>query len=164
MIEVDYFGTVYAIQAVLPGMIARGTGAIVNISSVVGYLNIYGYSAYGAAKYAVTGLSDALRMELKPKGIQVSLVYPPDTDTPQLAFEQPYKPAATKILSGGSGEEKPENVAAEILAGIARKKYVIVPGFSNKLVYLGVRVLGRGTVYAVMDRLIRPALNHHPSA
>ena len=164
MMEIDYFGTLYAIQAVLPNMLKQGQGAIVNISSVVGYLNIYGYSAYGAAKYAISGLSDAMRMELKPKGIQVSLVFPPDTDTPQLAFEQPFKPEATKVLASNGGEEKPEKVAKEILAGVAAGKYIINPGFSNKLIYFAVRLLGRGLVYSLMDRMIRPVLKRNSPA
>ncbi len=164
MMEVDYFGTLYSIQAILPGMLARGRGNIVNISSVVGYLNIYGYSAYGAAKYAVTGLSDALRMELKPRGIKVSLVYPSDTDTPQLAFEKPYKPEPTKILAGKDAEVSADFVAQYILSGVAKGKYVINPGFSNQLLYFGVGHLGRGLVYSILDGMIRPYFKKNPPA
>lgn len=162
--QINYFGTVNAIRAVLPAMLARKEGIIVNISSVVGYLNIYGYTAYGASKYAVTGLSDALRMELKPKGIQVSLVYPPDTNTPQLAYENQFKPAVTKALASSGGIVQPEQVAREILNGISRKKYIILPGFENKLIYFAVHLLGKGLTYALLDRMVASALQSKTAA
>lgn len=162
--QINYFGTVNAIRAVLPNMLAEKTGIIVNLSSVVGYLNIYGYTAYGASKHAVTGLSDALRMELKPHGIQVSLVYPPDTDTPQLAYENQYKPYVTRVLASNGGILKPEQVAREILVGVARGNYLILPGFENKLIYTAVRLLGKGLAYALMDHMVRSALQRKTTA
>lgn len=164
MMNINFFGTVHAIKLVLPRMLQAGKGHIINISSVVGYLNIYGYSAYGASKYAVTGLSDALRMELKPRGIQVSLVYPPDTDTPQLAYEKQFKPKPTQALSAGGGLVTPEAVAREILQGVYRKKYVILPGFENKVIYYLVRLLGKGFAYGLMDRIVVDTFKKNSSA
>ncbi|WP_448335075.1 SDR family oxidoreductase [Bellilinea sp.] len=164
MMQINYFGTVNAIRAVLPEMLTEKNGIIVNMSSVVGYMNIYGYTAYGASKYAVTGLSDALRMELKPHGIQVSLVYPPDTDTPQLAYENQYKPYVTKVLASSGGILKPDQVAREILIGVARRKYIILPGFENKLIYFAFRLLGKGLTYALMDRMVASALQRKTTA
>jgi|GEM_PF-165001 len=164
MMQINYFGTVNAIRAVLPPMLAAKDGIIVNISSIVGYLNIYGYTAYGASKHAVTGLSDALRMELKPQGIQVSLVYPPDTDTPQLAYENQYKPQITKMLASSGGIIHPDQVAREILSGVANRKYLILPGLENKLIYLTIRLLGKGLAYALMDRMVASALQRKSAA
>lgn len=76
MMDLNFFGTLYPIQALTPGMIQRKSGQIVNICSMSGYLGIYGYTAYSAAKYAVRGFSDALRSELQLHGIRVSLVFP----------------------------------------------------------------------------------------
>ncbi len=156
MMEVNYFGTLHVIQAVLPGMLARGQGHIVNISSLAGIIGVFGYAAYGASKFAVTGLSDVLRAELKPRGIRVSLVLPPDTDTPQLAAEQPYKPAETKALSSTSGLLSAEQVAAETLRGIARGRYLILPGTESKFVYWLSRLSGTGQ-YALLDFLLARA-------
>lgn len=61
MMETNYFGTVNVTKACLPGMIQRKSGHIVNISSVAGFLGVFGYSAYGASKFAVAGFSDVLR-------------------------------------------------------------------------------------------------------
>ena len=76
LINVDYLGTAYVTRALINGMLQRGSGWIVNISSMAGYLGTYGYSGYGAAKFAVRGFSDVLRAELKPQGIRVSSSLP----------------------------------------------------------------------------------------
>lgn len=139
--EINYFGTLYVIKAVTPGMIRRGSGHIVNICSAAGFLGVFGYSAYGASKYAVRGLSDVLRAELRPHGIRVSIVYPPDTDTPQLAYEDPFKPPETRALNGGV-LLSPEQVARATVDGIARGRYTIVPDFQTAAAYRAVGLLG----------------------
>ena len=80
--EVNYLGTVHAVKAVLDGMLERGAGHVVAISSTAGLLGVFGYTAYCPTKYAVRGFADALRAEVAGRGINVSIVYPPDTDTP----------------------------------------------------------------------------------
>ncbi|MEW6717993.1 MAG: SDR family oxidoreductase [Chloroflexota bacterium] len=156
MMEINYMGTVHVVKALLPGIIERGSGHIINISSAAGFLGVFGYSAYGASKYAVRGFSDVLRVELKPHGIRVSVAFPPDTDTPQLAYEAPFKPPETKALSGTTKILSPEVVAREILSAAARGKYIILPGFDTKLLYHLNNMLGNG-VYAIMDWLITRA-------
>lgn len=155
--EVNYFGTLNAIRAVAPGMVARGSGIIANISSVAGYFNVYGYTAYGASKFAVTGLSEALRMELKPKGIQVSVIMPPDTDTPQLAYETRYKPAITRMISGTISKFTAEATAAEIIKGLRKGKYFIAVGGTTRQLLFVEKVFGRRIFYAIFDRLVRKA-------
>jgi 3-dehydrosphinganine reductase len=142
MMNVNYFGTVYVDKAVIPGMIQRGSGHLVNISSEGGYLAAFGYSAYSASKYAVTGFSDILRSEMKPHGIRVSIVFPPDVDTPQLAYETSRQPLETQALAPFRSVMKPEAVAREMLRGIAREQYMILPGFDPKLMYGLTRILG----------------------
>jgi 3-dehydrosphinganine reductase len=156
MMEINYMGTVHMVKAALPAMIARGSGHIVNISSGAGFLGVYGYTAYGASKFAVRGFSEALRAEMKPLGIRVSIVYPPDTDTPQLAYENRFKPPETKALTGGAGMLSPQQVAKEILHGVTRGQYAILPGLEMKLLYRLSGLLGNA-VYPLMDWLIRNA-------
>ena len=115
---------------------------MVNISSIAGFLGVYGYWAYGASKFAVTGFSDVLRAELKPLGVDVSLVFPPDTRTEQLAYETRFKPAVTKALSGGSGVMEPERVADAILRGVTRKRYIITPGSEGRFFYRDAQSVG----------------------
>lgn len=84
VMNINYLGTVYLSKLILPGMIAQSSGHIVNISSLAALIGIYGYTAYAPSKYAVRGFSRCLRSEVKAYGIDVSVVFPPDTDTPQL--------------------------------------------------------------------------------
>ena len=142
MMNVNYFGTVYISKAIVPGMIQRGSGHIVNISSEAGFLAAFGYSAYAASKYAVTGFSDVLRSEMKPHGIRVSAVFPSDVDTPQLAYETSYQPLETQALAPLRSVMKTEAVARATLRGIARGQYIILPGFDSKLMYGLTRILG----------------------
>jgi 3-dehydrosphinganine reductase len=161
--EINYFGTVNMCRAVAQCMIARRSGHIVNISSLAGFLGAYGYTAYGASKYAVRGFSDALRSELKEFGIHVHIVFPPDTDTPQLAYDNANKPFVTKELSGAAKALSAGEVAQVILKGIARRKYIITPGFDVTLFYFLVTSTGN-LVYWVLDTLVSMALRKERSA
>jgi 3-dehydrosphinganine reductase len=156
MMDIDYFGIVHTVKAFLPAMIERGSGYIVNISSGAGYLGLFGYSAYGAAKYAVRGFSDVLRAEVKPLGVKVSVVFPPDTDTPQLAYENQFKPFETRAITGNGGVLSPEKVAKSILDGVRRGQYAIVPGFQNGVAYVLSGLLGNA-IYPIMDGMIADA-------
>ena len=144
--EVNYFGTLYAIRAVLPAMERSRKGNIVLISSGAGLIGLYGYSAYSPSKFALRGLAESLRGELKPKGIKVSIVYPPDTDTPQLVAENKTKPPETKAITATAETWSPEGVAQAIIKGIVTSQFAIAPGLEMTL----------------LDRLhsiLRPVLN-----
>jgi len=131
---VNYFGTLYAIKAVVPAMIERQQGSIVCISSAAGLLGVFGYSAYGPSKYAVRGLCDIIRNELRPHGIAVTCVFPSDVDTPQLAAEEPLKPDELRAVSGTIKPIPPEQVAEIVLKGIKRRKAVVYPEFQTRAV------------------------------
>jgi 3-dehydrosphinganine reductase len=127
---VNYFGSLYCIKAVLPAMQQQGKGHIVLISSGAGLMGIYGYTAYSPTKFAIRGLAESLRPELKMLGINLSIVYPSDTDTPQLAQENITKPPETKAITGQVKIWSPESVAIEILKGIEKNLFIITPGFA----------------------------------
>lgn len=69
------------------------------VSSVAGQCGIFGYSAYSASKFALTGFAQCLQMEVKRYGVAVSLVFPPDTDTPMFHEENKIKPPETAEIS-----------------------------------------------------------------
>jgi 3-oxoacyl-[acyl-carrier protein] reductase len=81
MIRVNYFGTVYATKAVLPGMIQRRRGHIAMLASIAGRIGAPLEAAYSGSKFAVIGWSEAMAMELKPKGIGVSIIDPGPVET-----------------------------------------------------------------------------------
>ena len=125
---VNYFGSLYSVKAVLPTMLDQKRGSIVLISSGAGLIGIYGYSAYCPSKFALRGLAESLRGELKPHGIKITIAYPPDTDTPQLAAENKIKPAETKKITATAKTWSAEAVAGKILQGVERQKFAIAPG------------------------------------
>lgn len=157
MMDVNYFGTVNVLKILVPPMQKRRSGTIVNISSVAGFIGVYGYSAYGASKYAIAGFSDALRSELKPYNVQVSLVFPPDTQTPQLEYEKQFKPFITEEIAGSAKLMDADTVATEILRKVLQKKYVILPGSEGKLLYFAHHFVG-ASLYPVMDLMIRSSI------
>ncbi|HTO41165.1 MAG TPA: SDR family oxidoreductase [Rhizomicrobium sp.] len=140
--EVNYFGTVDFVRACLPSMRANGKGKIVLVSSGAGLIGLYGYSAYAPSKFAVRGFGEALRSELKPEGIAVSVVFPPDTDTPQLREELRVRPAITSKIAGGAKVKTAEEIAHAILAGIDRGRFIIAPGFEMAMLARFSGILG----------------------
>ena len=154
--DVDFFGTLYPCKLVAPMMMERGSGHIVNFSSGAGFLGVFGYTAYSAAKFAIRGFSDALRSELKPYGVRVSIVFPPDVDTPQLLEENKYKPLETERISGTIKPLQPEQVAQAVVRAIERNKYIVIPNFELSLYYVltnGIQCFARW----YFDRLIASA-------
>jgi len=125
-------GCVYMARAAAPAMMQRRSGHIVNVSSVAGFMGIFGYTAYSSAKYAIMGYSEALRSELYPYGVQVSVVCPPDTDTPGLAFEKSLRPPETDKVAGNIAAVAPSVIAEAVVRGVERGTYLIVPGALSK--------------------------------
>jgi 3-dehydrosphinganine reductase len=156
LMDVNYFGTVYMTKQVLPGMIARGSGSILNICSMSGIVSSFGYTAYGPSKFAVRAFSDTLRQEMKSKGIGVYIVFPTDTDTPQLAYENQFKPPETFAINGSAGFNTPQAVAKSAIKAMERGRYYNMPNFEAKLTYLLTR-LSPGLLDFIMDQLIAGA-------
>lgn len=80
-LRVNYLGTVYGTRAVLPGMLERRRGHVVNIASVAGRVATPGESAYSASKFAVVGFTQCVAMELRGSGVGISMILPGPVDT-----------------------------------------------------------------------------------
>jgi 3-dehydrosphinganine reductase len=156
LMQVNYLGTVYVTGAALPGMMKRGSGHIINLSSATGFMGIFGYTAYGATKYAVAGYSEALRAEMKKHGIRVSVAFPTDVDTPQLAYETPFKPLEMIALEGNAKPLSAEVVAHTILRQAEKGRYMILPGTDAVLFYLLTSKLPKSLVFTIMDLMAVP--------
>ena len=150
MMDINYFGTVHCCKALIPSLKARGGGHILNVSSMAGVIGIYGYTAYSATKFALCGFSQCLRAEMWPHNIKVSVCLPPDTDTPQLAFENQYKPKETKAIAGNVKTLPAGAVAEAMLAGAAAGTFEIIPGFDGWSSALAQRLVP-GVVRMVCD-------------
>ncbi|KAJ9559045.1 hypothetical protein OSB04_013659 [Centaurea solstitialis] len=121
MIDVNLVGCFNLVKAALPGMKKRSDRRPVSIafmSSQAGQVGIYGYTAYSASKFGLRGLAEALQQEVIADNIHVSLIFPPDTDTPGLAEENKRKPRLTSIIAASSGAMKADEVAKKALDGI----------------------------------------------
>lgn len=153
--KVHLYGIWNTIRVLLPCMETKG-GEIVNVASMASFLGVFGYTDYCASKFALLGFSEALRSELKPRGIMVSALCPPDTQTPSFDVENRTKPAETLAVTGLSRVMQPDDVARALIKGMRRGKFVIVPGLFGKAVYLAKRLVP-GLVERIMDRDIRRA-------
>lgn len=119
IIQVNLLGTYYVTRAVLPSMIARQTGDIINISSTSGLRASAGSSAYSASKFAVMGLTEALMQEVRKHNIRVSVLTPSTVATP-LALENK--------LTDGNPEKvmQPEDLAEFIVAQLKLNRRIFI--------------------------------------
>lgn len=156
MMDVDYYGTLWPVRVVAPAMVERGRGSIVAVSSAAGLVGVYGYSAYGAAKFAVRGLCESLRSELAPHGVYVGCVFPPDVDTPMLAAEQADKPPETTAIAGTIKALPPSLVAEAIVAGVDRRQAEIYADVATRALARTVSA-APGLYRRMFDRRIRAA-------
>jgi 3-dehydrosphinganine reductase len=129
--NVNYFGQLIPQLIVLPHMIQQKHGHIANVSSMMGYFGIIGYATYVPSKFAIVGLAEVLRHELKPYHISFSVLYPPDTNTPGLEKENLHKPEECRLVSGNIHPLNPEQVAEVFVKGIMKKQISILPGGSK---------------------------------
>ena len=111
MMNTNYFGTVNCTKAVLPSMLERGGGTIVNVSSITGIMGFARMSGYCATKSAVIGFTEGLRNEVMPRGVRVALVCPGTTETEFfVTAERDMMPGASRLMPGSS----PERVARAV--------------------------------------------------
>ncbi|MBO9399617.1 SDR family oxidoreductase [Shimia sp. R9_3] len=127
--DVNYFGTLTFVQALTKPMQDAGGGHIGLISSGAAFFGIYGYGAYAPSKFALRGLAEILHLELAAANITTTVIYPPDTDTPQLTEEKRTKPMATQKITEGGGIWQPEDIAARLIAGMKAGHATVAPGF-----------------------------------
>ena len=174
--DVNVFGVIRMIRTVVPHMRKQKSGRIVNISSIVGKLSTPANGLYSATKFAVEALSDALRLELEPFGIQVVLVEPGAIQTnfmdtvqshTQETFDNPASPyrtlyqqyeQATAEMSGHApGPEAVSRVIQQALeASRPKARYLAGVAFSGRLALL-LRDFIWESVVRVMFKISRPA-------
>ncbi|MDM4769352.1 SDR family oxidoreductase [Solimonas sp. SE-A11] len=122
-LDTNFFGVLRVCQAVLPTLRRQGSGYLINISSMGGLVAIPFQGLYSASKFAVEGMTESLRMELRPYGVQVAMIEPGDFRTgftaerrmAVAAAEGPYKQAlctaVTVMEKDEQGGATPEAIA-----------------------------------------------------
>ena len=131
--DLNYFGTLNLVAPVARHMVTQRSGRIVLVSSAAAFVGIAGYSAYGATKFAIRGLGEALRVELAPHGVTCSVAFPPDTYTPQLARECGVRPEITDIVASSGGTISPQTVAENMISGALKGRFVLTPSLLIRL-------------------------------
>ncbi|CAM3882124.1 SDR family oxidoreductase [Smaragdicoccus niigatensis] len=158
--DVNVFGLINGMRLVLPHMVERGHGHIVNVASMAGKLAVPGMAVYNASKFAAVGLTASVRQEFEPAGVSVSAVLPSAVRT-RLSSGVP--------LGHGMPTVDPEDVAKAIVASVdTRAAEIPVPGYlagwdlvnavtPEPIMKLGRRILGDRRALTSIDHAVRGA-------
>ena len=133
VLQVNLLAPLRLTYLLLPQMLERGSGHVVNISSIAGWLGAPGASSYAATKFGLRGFSESLAMDLEPFGVKVSAVYPFFSRTPILDSE--YFGSDTPPQIPLDMATDPADVVAEILKGIRKDRLHIFPDRTARALY-----------------------------
>ncbi len=156
VMRVNVFGSRNFADAVLPFL--RPGARLALVASMAGFAANYSYAAYCASKFAVVGLGRVLRLELRPREIAVSIICPPEVDTPMVVEEARTMHPVSRALKDFGGSLSVEEAMKGILAGLDAGRHVIIPGFKAKLTYFCNRYFPDFIMNGVVDRIVRSVL------
>ncbi|MGW4124977.1 SDR family oxidoreductase [Nocardia sp. NPDC004711] len=142
VLDINVAGPMIGMRAALPGMISRGSGHIVNVSSMAGTAPIPGGLSYGASKAAVISMTETARVEFAKSGVSFTCVLPSFTNTELIAGTR-----GTKFVRNLEPEEVAEGIVGAIAA---RKADVYLPGILGPIARL----------QPVFGRKLRDFMNH----
>ncbi|MEB3050037.1 SDR family oxidoreductase [Mycolicibacter sp. MYC123] len=158
--EVNFYGVLNGCQLVLPEMVKRRSGHIINIASMAGIVAVPGQALYAGTKFAVVGLTTALADEFAPQGVTISGVLPTFTNTELISGTTPS--AAQKPV-------EPQDIAAAVVKVLDKPKTLVsVPGFGRRTAILATllpdrarrwlnKKAGNDTVFLTFDTTARQA-------
>ncbi len=152
VMRVNYFGTLRFVKAVLPGMLGRHRGDIVNFASLAGWLPTPRLGAYNASKFAVVAFSEVLAHEQRGSGVRICCVCPPVVETPMVEAMRAQDPEA---LGGQTGIE-PGVVIDALERGLDRGELFVFPGPGTHLLQRA-RRFAPGPMWRYLHRLDRSA-------
>jgi short-subunit dehydrogenase len=134
MFDTNLFGAMQCMQSVIPVMRQQGSGCIINISSVAGFIGVPYMAAYGATKHALNCISRATRVELRGTGIRILSVCPGFVDT-QFSANAIRGADRKKMRAANQRGISAEQVALATLRGyLGKKREVVVPWFYNLVI------------------------------
>ena len=168
-IELNLMVPVLLTQQLLPLLLRRPTGAVVNIGSAFGSIGYPGYAAYCASKFGLRGLSEVLRFDLARHRIGVSVVVPGAVNTPLVQTvdivgvdrDHPKVQRLVRLFSGHAVSA--EKVADKILAGVTRNRFLIYTSADIWALYMFKRIAWRpyGAVMSRVNVFFTGALRPH---
>lgn len=170
VMDIDFWGVVHGCKEFLPYLVASGDGHIVNLSSLFGLMGVPGQTAYNSAKFAVRGLTEALRQEMLVAGhpVEVSCVHPGGIKTAIARNARTTagqdKAVFAEFFDRRLARTTPERAATVIIDGILANRPRIVVGTDAKMLDALVRLAGpryQRLVAAVCGRLA-PELRTDP--
>jgi short-subunit dehydrogenase len=127
LLQTDVMAPLHMSRAVLPQMLARRSGSIVNVGSVFGGIGFAGFAAYSSCKFALRGFSEALRREVAGSGVDIIYVAPRYTKT---SFNEG---AVTRMAAGiGLAMDEPVRVAERIVAALEGRHAETVIGWPER--------------------------------
>ena len=153
VIKTNLYGTRNMISALLAAMKPR-KGHIVILSSAAGLFGMFGYTSYGTSKAALLGFADSLRYELRPLGMKLTVVCPPEVDTPMNLDEARTLPAEGRAMKNLAGIMSPEYAAAPIVKAVAKGQYLCIPGPLTRFLYLMHRLSNGRLTRATSDATV----------
>nr|MDT0659748.1 SDR family oxidoreductase [Micromonospora sp. DSM 115978] len=125
--EVNVLAHLYAARAVLPGMLARGEGYLLQTCSAAGLLTAVGDAPYTVTKHAAVGLAEWLALTYRNRGIRVSALCPQGVQTPMLAGGLAKGHVGALVTAASGAVLTPDQVADAVVAGLAEERFLILP-------------------------------------
>lgn len=151
LVEVNVAAVVDLCSRFLPGMVARGRGAVLNVSSVAGFGPLPGQASYGAAKAFVASYTESLRSELRGTGVTVTALCPGPVDT-GLDVAAGFREGERKQVLPAFMWMSVDKVARAAVDGLAAGKGRVTPGWANRLLILAYRVMPHGPLLPLLAR------------
>ncbi|OAN52385.1 oxidoreductase [Paramagnetospirillum marisnigri] len=143
LMETNLMGAVHCIEALLPAMIARGSGHLVLVASVAGYRGLPTAGGYSASKAGLIALAESLKLDLDGSGVRVSLINPGFVDTP-LTRQNPF-PMPDLVTAGQAAEA--------ILCGLKAGRFETAFPFRFALAMKVLRLLPDRLYFALMHKV-----------
>jgi 3-dehydrosphinganine reductase len=133
VVNINLIGSRNFAAAVLPHM---GSGSrLAFVASLAGLISNYSYAAYNASKFGVVGLAGAVRMDTIARGIEVSIICPPEVMTPMVEEELKTMDPITFELKQVAGTLDLDTACQEIMAGLEKGDFYIIPGFKARMIW-----------------------------
>lgn len=152
--EINYIGVLHTYKAAIEIMKDQKSGQVGFVSSVAGYLGAIGYGGYAPGKFAIAGLAECVRMEAADYGIGTTIIYPPDTKTPFLKWEQENTLPECRALSKNAKAISAELVAKKLVDAMMKNKFEVFCNTESKLIRI-LKVIWPSLYFSIVDGIVK---------